>query len=180
MQVKEILKDCLKKLGIPDFTEKETLTPEEDALKNRLINCLNLIYQEIVSDYFFLTFEEEITLNGDIFKYSDLSKRLIKPLKLVLDGKSIEFTVLPSGIKCEKFGEAVFSYNYLPESLDFDSLIEDYRLTSGLLSNGVLGEYYFLDSVFDLASSYDSKFRSDLSWAASKGREIKVKARRWQ
>jgi len=179
MQVKDILRDCLKKLNRADFLENETPTEQETALLSRLLDCLNLVYQEIVTDYFPLSVVEEVQLNGSLFRYSELEHRLIKPIKLEKDGKNITFTAAPSGIYCGAVGTAAFTYCYLPEALDAGSEIDDYRLTSGLLSNGVLGEYYFLDSVFDMASAYDAKFRNDLSWAAAKGREIKIKARRW-
>jgi hypothetical protein len=179
MQVKDILRDCLKKLNHADFLDKDNPTDEETALLNRLLDCLNLIYQEIVTDYFPLSAQERVQLNGSLLKYSTLEYRLIKPVKLEINGKNIAFTALPSGIECQETGEATLTYHYLPEALTVESQIDDYRLTGGLLSNGVLGEYYFLDSVFDMAQAYDAKFRSDLSWAAVKGREIKIKARRW-
>lgn len=178
MKVKEILSDCLKKLSITNFLNEGNYTTAQTALANRLLDCLNLIYQEVVTDYFPLSFLESVSVDKELL-YTSLSYRLIKPISLKKDGKNIAFNALPSSIKCNFCGDAVFCYNYLPPALTIDSSIEDYRLTSGLLSDGVVGEYYFLDSVFELAAAYDTKFRKDLSFAATKGREIKIKARRW-
>ncbi|MDD4839197.1 MAG: hypothetical protein PHE93_00805 [Clostridia bacterium] len=179
MQVKDILRDCLKKLSIADFLDEATYTSVQNALVSRLLDCLNLIYQEVASDYFPLTFSESVTLDGAVLNYSTLSNRLIKPISLENNGKNIVFVTLPSGIESDFIGEATLTYNYLPATLNISSSIDDYRLTGGLLSDGVIGEYYFLDSVFDLAAAYDTKFRKDLSWVSTKGREIKVKERRW-
>ncbi|HKL94055.1 MAG TPA: hypothetical protein VJZ69_02085 [Clostridia bacterium] len=179
MTVKEILSDCLKKLNITNFLNEETFTTSQSAIANRLLDCLNLIYQEVVTDYFPLVYSESITLDGNLVPYSTLVHRLLKPISLKNDGKNIAFITLPTGIESKYMGTATLFYNYLPTELTLDSNIDDCRLTCGLLSDGVMGEYYFLDSVFELAAAYDNKFRKDLSWATTKGREIMIKPRRW-
>jgi chitinase len=54
------------------------------------------------------------------------------------------------------------------------------RLTVGALSDGALGEYYFQNKTFDLAKSFDSDFRAQIGVLRYKGKNVRVKARRWQ
>lgn len=64
--------------------------------------------------------------------------------------------------------------------LTFEGEINDMRLTKSALADGALGEYYFQNKMFDLAKSFDSDFRAQIGLMRYKGKNLVMKARRWQ
>ena len=64
--------------------------------------------------------------------------------------------------------------------MTFASEIDDMRLTRSVLANAALSEYYFQNKMFDLAKSFDSDFRTQIGALRYRGKNILVKARRWQ
>lgn len=179
MTVKSIIGECLLKLGEENFIENATFTVSERKLADRLLAALNIVYAEAVTEYVPLIYSEEVEFkNGELF-VSALTKPVLYPIKAEKNGVTYKIKTFPTYLKCAAEGFVKLTYAYLPEALTLSGELKDARITRGILSDGTLGEYYFENKVFDLAKSYDTDFRNALSKLRYKGREIKIRAGRW-
>lgn len=181
MTVKEIIGACLDKMGLENFVNDTSYTVEETKMANKLLIALNTAYIGTACDYIRQTTRENVILdeNGETFP-TDLNKVIVNPISLRDDkGVKHSYSVYPDRIASDFSGEAVLEYAYLPAKLELGDSVNDMRMTTDMLSDGALAEYYFTTRSFDLASSYDEQFRRKLTSAKYKGREIVLKERRW-
>lgn len=180
MLVKDVIGECLIKMDGLSFIENEIYTEAQQAQIDRLLGALNIAYREIVTQYLPLIYEQEIEFVGGEFDYDNLVKPMLYPVKAETDGVKIKIKTGIGKLKSDFSGKAVLCYAYLPEALILTDTIDNIRLTKGVLSDAALAEYYFEDRVFELAASFDEKFRSVLSALRYKGKELRVKAPGWQ
>ena len=166
MLVKDILRECLAKMGEEDFTDKPAAdrTDAEKALAAKLVSAPNTAYREAVTGY---------------IPASSLARAIVYPVSLVTAaGEKCRLRSAPDGVATDLNGTGVLRYAYLPEDADESGEIEDMRLTVSVLSDGALAELYYRDKVFDIAESYDSDFRAALGALRYKGREMRLGAGR--
>lgn len=180
MLVKDVLGECLVKLGREDFFASESLDDEQEALASRLLAALNLAYRTAVTEYIPLYAEEEVTVTDGVIAVSALERRILYPVALAAGGRRRRVWVRPDGLCADVSGKAVLRYAYLPDELALTDAIEDMRLTSDALSDGTLAEYYLADKVFGIAEAYDASFREALSAVRYKGRAMRLGAGRWR
>lgn len=182
MLVRNVVSECLRRMGEYDFTTGEyVLNDEQKDLQNKLVSAIDFAYKEVLTQYNPLYCTQTITFAKNKCPRSVLTYKMLYPLKLVFDGEKIDFLVADHDICARINGPAVFTYAYLPETkLTIQGEVPEYRLTQSALCAGALGEYYFQAKVFDLAKSYDAEFRAKMSMLKYKGREITIKERRWQ
>lgn len=181
MKIKDVVGECLVKMGQTDFSNEQNLDAQQTELKNKLLACINIIYREIVSDYLPLVHTESATFADGKISSSSLSKKILYPVKIVKDGEKKSFFCGATEIFCDVTGQAQITYAYMPDAdLTFDGEINDMRLTKSALANGALGEFYFQNKMFDLAKSFDSDFRAQIGILRYKGRNLVIKARRWR
>lgn len=175
MQVKEVLGECLVKMGVVDFTEESEYTEEQSALLSRLLGALNVVYREALTHDMPQYKEEKVDVRKGVVDIGALSERILYPVSLRADGAECRFSTSADGIRADYDGKAVLRYAYVPAALTLDGTVPDMRLTSSLLSDGTLGEYYFENRAFDLAKSFDTDFRAGLSAVKFKGRDLRLK-----
>lgn len=181
MKVKKILGECLVKMGVEDFTAKQTLTQEETALEKKLLAALNVVYREAVTQYVPLVTEEDVDFKDGCVKTATLAKPIIYPIAVHRDGGTKKLKVFNDRLVADFSGKARLRYAYMPvNDLTVDGDITDMRLTISALSDGTLGEYYFENKVFDLAQSFDTDFRAQMSVLKNRGCRIYLKRRRWE
>ena len=181
MTVKKVIAECLVKMGVKDFTDNSKYTADEQELIDSLLAALNIVYSEIVSEYLPLTECEEVEFVGGELKISELSKRILYPIRVTRGDDVKAFRAYADRVTVNFSGKAMLEYAYMP-GVDFklsDSIV-DMRLTQSALSDGTLGEYYFANKVFDLAKSFDTSFRDKIGLLHYKGRRLRIKERRWQ
>lgn len=179
MLVKEILGECLVKMGAEDFTSAAERTETQQTLIGRLLAAFNIAYREAVTEYLPLVAEEEVEVRDGEIPAASLSRKIIYPLSLVSEGKHYRIRTYPDRVVTDLSGKGVLRYAYLPPELAEDDEIGDMRLTSSVLSDGTLAELYYQDKVFDLAQSFDTDFRAALGVLRYKGRALRLKAGRW-
>lgn len=180
MFVKDVLGECLIKMGRENFLSESDLSDAEQALADRLLAALNIAYREAVTEYIPLYAEEEVVASEGEIDVSSLSRRILYPVSFTADGKRHRLWLRPEGLIAEYGGKGVLRYAYLPDEAAMADEIEDMRLTPSVLSDGALAEYYFQDKVFDLAEAYDTSFREALSVVRYKGRPMRLGAGRWR
>ena len=181
MTIKQIIGECLMKMGLDNFINNQNLTSDEQKLANRLLFNINVVYREIVASYLPLVNSADIVIANGTYSFSSLTGvRFLYPIRLEAGDKEIRFKAYATNIKCDYSGNAKLTYAYLP-STDFaltDS-ISDTRITPQVICAGVLAEYYMQNKVFDLARSFDADFRAGISELKYKGRSMLLKDRRW-
>lgn len=180
MLVKDVLGECLVKMGRENFLSESDLSDAEQTLADRLLAALNIAYREAVTEYIPLYAEEEVAASDGEIDVSSLSRRILYPVSFTADGKRRRFWPRPDGLAADYSGKGVLRYAYLPDEAAITDEIEDMRLTPSALSDGTLAEYYFQDKVFDLAEAYDTSFREALSAVRYKGRPMRLGAGRWR
>ena len=180
MKLEKILKVCLAKMGEKDFLQNESLTDSEKDTIDRLVDSFNIGYTDAVSDFMPLVVEENVAIIDKQVDCSTLEKQLIYATKLT-DRKGVKhrFRLMPSTIVTDFSGEGVLEYCYAPDRVEFGGELLDTRFTAEILADCTLATYYFSLRSFDLASAYYDKFVLAVSKLKNKGREIKIKERRW-
>lgn len=83
MKIKDVVGECLTKMGQTDFSNEQNLDAQKTELKNRLLACINIIYREIVSDYLPLVHTESVSFQDGKIASSTLSKQILYPIKIV-------------------------------------------------------------------------------------------------
>jgi len=180
MTVKEILGECLIKMGLRDFTAESTLGDNEKELITSLLAALNIAYREIVCEYLPLTVSENVNFDGGELKVSALKRKILYPISVKRGDEIEHFKTYPDRIAVGFDGKAILEYAYMPEkTLTADDSIEDMRITKSALSDGTLGEYYFANKVFDLAKNFDTSFRGKMGMLRYKGRRLRLGQRGW-
>ena len=175
MLVKDVIGECLVKMGKPNFLSDDGATPEpeEQALADRLLAAFNIAYRRAATDYIPFYAEESVEATDGVIPASALGHAIIYPVSLRANGVNHAVTVCPSGLATELRGKGTLRYAYLPPSMELDDEVTDMRLTPAVLSDGALGEYYAADKVFALAEAYGESFRDAL-------RELRYKGRAWR
>lgn len=181
MKIKDVVGECLVKMGQTDFSNEQNLDAQQIELKNQLLAAINIIYREIVSEYLPLYHTQKVAVKGGKIDCNSLEKKILYPVKVVRNGEKQSYFSGADCVHCNVEGEVEITYAYMPSKpLAFEDEIVDMRLTSGVLSDGALGEFYFQNKTFDLAKSFDSDFRAKIGVLRYKGKNLRIKARRWQ
>ena len=163
MLVKEVLGECLVKMGRENFLTGTEYTDEQQALADRLLAAMNIAYREAVTEYIPLYAEEKVTVADGTVDVGGLGKRILYPVSLTADGVRYRVWVRPEGLSADYCGRLTDE-------------IADMRITPSALSDGTLAEYYLQDKVFDLAEAYSESFRDALSAVRYKGRAMRLGA----
>lgn len=147
----------------------------------RLVNCLNLILDEIACDYFPLLKTESI-IPEDNYKINiaSLSKDLLKIYKLTNKyGKNIAYKLFPEYIYCPcSFAE--ITYSYKPEKVNLLTDLKEFSfLSERTIAYGVITEYLILCGQYDEASFWEKRYKDSLLSTYRKRSDIIVKSRRW-
>ncbi len=180
MTVKEIIGTCLEKMGMTNFVNDSSYTVEETKLIDKLLVALNVAYRGTACDYLPKACREKVVVSDGEILAENLNKVIVHPISLTDDkGFKHSYSIYPDLISTDFSGEGVLEYAYLPSRLALTDTVDDMRMTADMISDGALSEYYFSMRALDLASAYDEQFRSKLTKAKYKGREIILKARRW-
>lgn len=181
MTVKQILGECLIKMGMQDFSVKQTYSDSEQETIDALLGALNIVYRQIVGEYLPLVKNENVTFENGEVGVSNLDESILYPIRITANAERINFKTYPDKIVADYNGKAELEYAYMPSSpFTINDSINDMRITCDALSNGTLGEYYFANKVFDLAKNFDTTFRNQMGILRYKGRCLRLKARGWQ
>lgn len=175
LQLEEVLE--LSEIG--GTVEEKSELAEKNL--NLLLECVNLIYSELASDYLPLKEEEEITVENNEFLFSNLSKAIHHVLSLRnAREESVYYSIYPSGIKTQD-GTYLLEYSYHPEAVTLEDDLESFagRLSERIVAYGVASEFSFISGLFDEAATWKTRFTESLKVACSKKSIIQIPPRRW-
>lgn len=187
-----LLKDIIKEaatllkldavLSLPEMGGNQTDAQAEKELE-LLKDCVNLVLNEIASDYVPLEFIEEVLVSDRKIPYTALSKTALR-VKSVKNGKGRDcyFKVYPSYIYTDCDGVCRIEYCYIPvsaQNLD-DTLEYNQRVTSRLIAYGTAREYCLIMSMYEEALSFDGRFKDSLQNAVRQNTVLKIPKRLWR
>ena len=101
MLVKEILGECLVKMGAEDFTSAAERTETQQTLIGRLLAAFNIAYREAVTEYLPLVAEEEVEVRDGEIPAASLGRKIIYPLSLVSEGRHYRIRTYPDRVVVE-------------------------------------------------------------------------------
>lgn len=181
MQVKDIIKLACT------FTENEdmvsaidnnTLSADQLLILDCLVNCFNLVYDEIATDYIpclktqtFLTTSSKIAL-------SEFQSNFIDILSIKdVNGMNLKYKIVDNYVVVNA-NEVTITYSTHPTKLNvnqsFTSLIPE-----RVFAYGIAREYYFIKTLFDDASVWENRFKDSLQVLSKKKTEVVMPSRRW-
>lgn len=175
LQLEEVLE--MEELGGTEVNPTE-LTQKNLEL---LVRCVNLVYQELATDYIPLKHAEEITVSSGEFLFENLTKSIINVLSLKnLDGENKKFKIYPNAIKVEN-GTYQIEYSYLPSEVSLGNEVEAFsgRISERILAYGVASEYSFISGLFEEASMWKKRFEDAVLIASRKKSPLRMPTRRW-
>ncbi len=188
MSVKDIIKLVAIYLQQEDILELsemggEVTEPTDLTEKNLelLTRCLNLVYDEVATDYLPLKTVEELTVTDGVIELDTLTKRLINVIRLTdVNDCSVRYKLYPTSIETST-GNVNLEYSYMPDSVTIDDDIESFsgKLTKRIIAYGVASEYCLISGLYDEASLWEKRFKDALLIASRKKSDVTVKARRW-
>ncbi|MBP3619755.1 MAG: hypothetical protein J6J24_03745 [Clostridia bacterium] len=187
MTVKEILKLVCEFVGEKELCAKLKSEQEGDFSDRELekldcmVDCFNLVRQEIASDYLPFLTKEEIDINNSILEFSRLSKVLINVYQIKSKfGISLRFKLFPNFVEiCGKAKSIV--YSYLPEDLSLNDEVEfENGLTARVYAYGIASEFLLVDGLSEDAEIWEERFKESLFVLSRKRSEHIMPRRSWR
>lgn len=182
MTVKEVLKTAATELGILEEvadTLEGTSTAENGAVEN-MLNCFNLVENELALDYLPLIVEEELETETGAVLYSELSRSAVQILKVTdVWGNETQFKLFPDHLKTQA-GRIKIRYSYTPEKKNLEDS-SDFLLHASvrMLAYGVAAEYSLACGRFEDAAVWDKKYKDSIAAAYRRKPTRKIQSRRW-
>ena len=188
MEIVNVLKNAcvfLQKdelLELTEFGGETESTESQQKEINILLRCLNLVYNQIATDYIpLIQTEKVVSINGEIL-FNSLSKKILD-IKRIEDKCKlrVNYKLYPDRIKtinCEVY----ITYTYEPNELqELTSTMETFseKLTERVMAYGVAMEYSFISGLHDDASIWETRFKDGLLIASRKKSEMRLPSRRW-
>ena len=186
MTVKNVLKLVCEFVGEKELLTKlssesaVTYTSKEQEKLDTMLRCLNLVNQEIASDYLPFIREESVDENNSTLLFSTLSEDVVA-IYQVKDrfGFPLRFKNCPNSIKIEGKAKKVI-YSYLPEELEMtDSIDKMNGLSERVYAYGVASEFLMFYGFGSDAEIWEDRFKTSLFMLSQKHGEHRLPHRRW-
>ncbi len=180
MTVQEILclaASCLDDDGLRSSLEGGELTEEG----KELLDCYNIIENEIATDYYPLKRSEAVKADGGIIPYSALTEPVIDILAVMGSGGSkLRFHCYPDHVAAEGGGDVTVLYTYSPErkQLKSESAFKG-KVSARLMAFGVTSEYLIRKGRYETAKLWAVRYRDCLKAAGILRHPLSVRSRRW-
>lgn len=155
----------------------EDLTDAEKSKIKELLDCLNLVQDELACEYAPLVAQQKVYFQDNKFELSALDRDVVKVLK-VKDkfGGTTKFKVLPTQI-IAFVKDATIIYAYHPQKLEQGSTLE-INLPARVIAYGTAREYFLKQGLSDDADLWEMRFKDSLKVLLSKNHAF-IKERGW-
>ena len=190
MTVKEILykADLLLDAGLPQeiFVGQSTDQSVADEVSSnqllqRLVKCVNLVCDEIATDYFPVVQTQTVNVTNGEIDFS-LFNNKVQGVVSVKDegGKNVNFCYSQHGIANLECKQASVRYRVAYQWTDFWGEVNfgSPQVTSRVVAYGVVAQYYLLCGNYDQAKSWSARFYLCLQ-DCKRGGERVMPQRRW-
>lgn len=186
MTVKEILKTASTLLNRSDFKNyvngkavDEYKQVEEDFLV--LLDCYNLIEEEIATDYYRLNKSQTFTVVDGFISCNEFD---FDPLAILsvkgLNGKAVNADIKPNGIYVNE-NIVTVDYTYVPHNKTLEDLssFDGTPISKRAIAYGTVSEYCLIKGDYEEAVTWHQKYVNALTNSLSYKKLKKVKERIW-
>lgn len=185
MTVKDILKlvcefvgerEILAKLNL----ESATFSDREQEKINTMVDCFNLVNQEIASDYLPYLTKEDISVENSVINFSQLEKVVINVYEVKNRfGMSLKFTNLSNCIEVKGKAKQIV-YSYLPTDKILSDEVEMLNgLSARVFAYGIASEFLLVDGLSEDAEIWEERFKESLFVLSRKRGEHRLPQRSW-
>ena len=181
MTVREVLVMACKLIYQKEIAEKienkQELTQDEQDFVNQLVTMVNLVQDEICTEFIPLIIQEDIQSEHGEKSILSLSKSLAYILSLK-DSSGVNVKYKIRGDKIVFEGMAKIEYCYIPNMVGIDDEF-DFVLPARVFAYGVVREYYLSKDMPSEASENEEKFKNSLLIFSRKHSEMVMPKRCW-
>ena len=187
MSVKNILKTAIIFLGLDEilltniFTDGGVSpTQAEQKTVDELVRCLNLVLEEIVTEYIPITEEKEISFINKKCKIEDIDSLFCEAIKLHINGKNIPFIERDNFIIADT-SRASILYKKYPSEVAINSNLTflNRKIAPRVIAYGVSMEYSFIHTLSDEGAIWEKRYRDGLTSACFTKKEKRLPRWRW-
>ncbi len=182
MTVKEIVLLAAEELRI-QAEVSSYLKTNDSAGKEKtqlLLNCFNLVENELALDYLPLTTTEKVQTSTGQVQFSALKNAPVRILKVEnRQGEEVPFTLYPKYLTSEK-GELLITYTYTPEPKTIhDESDFSGNVSARLMAFGMAAEYTMAMGEFQESGLWDKKYKDAIAAICPLKTSKKMASRRW-
>ena len=186
MTVKDIIKLVCEFVGEKEIlsklnsTEAVSYTDREQEKLDLMVQCFNLVNQEIASDFLTFLTKEEIDVKNSILNFSELEKTVVNVYEVKNRfGTSLRFKLFPNCLEINGHAKSIV-YSYLP---DDKVLTDNVEMLNGLSARvypyGVASEFLLIDGLSEDAEIWEERFKESLFVLSRKRGEHVLPRRSW-
>lgn len=182
MTVKEVVLLAATELGIADdvqaYIESESGAGERET--KLLVECFNIVENELALDYLPLYAEEELCTETGAILFSQLGDSAVRILRVEDEwGNGLKFSLFPVYLKTQP-GKVKVTYTYTPKRKELNGS-SDFVLQASprLLAHGIAAEYSLATGRFEEAAIWDKKYKDGIQAAYKAAPCKKMRSRRW-
>lgn len=184
MTVKDVLLLASQFVGEKELCAKlkaqGSFTDKEQQKIDLMVDCFNLVNQEIASDYLPFLTKEQIDVDNSTLLFSKLSKPMIHVYEIKNRfGMNLKFKLFSNFVEIEGKAKTVV-YSYLPSDLTLESEIEcPSQLSARIYAYGVASEYLLIDGISEDATTWEERYKESLFMLTRKRGEHIMPKRSW-
>ncbi len=186
MTVKEILTMASQFLNIEEEVKNYLQSDSEEnvsATFKVLLNSLNIVNNEIASDYFPLLHCEEIDIQNNKIFYEDLAKEVkdVYSIKSLDESSEYRFRCYDEYLKVNAGGRVKIVYSYNPPLLHLTDNAFSFggKINTRAFALAVASEYCYIKNIFDEAKVWHERFEQSLQNNLSKKGNLILPKRKW-
>jgi len=186
MTVLEVLESASLYLNLQEefkdiFAQKEDIDEEVNLHFEKLLKCLNIVVEDISSQYLTLKTIEEIQIDKNGFEINKLSKRVNQILCLKSGDTNIKFKIVDNKIICDFVGKLDVEYSYYPKKLNRKDDLDCFngKVSLKTIAIGVASEYCFVCGFFDDAKIWEQRFLNSVNGNVRRISPSYMPKRRW-
>ena len=182
MKINEVLSLSCDFLGLSELKSQigsEEAGPIEKSKLELLLRCLNLAYEEILTEYLPILETETFAVKGGKISFSDFSHPISGVVSVKnLDGGRLPYTFSPGYLMVEKEKNVQVTYQIMPDKVNFGDEVQ-VIFPDRLLAYGTAREYLIMEGLDDGAFVYEKRFKDSLITFVRKKSLVSLPRRNW-
>ncbi len=182
--VKNVVRLAARMIGVEEVADgyfNGSGLEEGARIVQGLVNCFNLVENELAVDYLPLVCEETLSTNEQgIIEYAQLSKKIARVISVRDEwGNLANEKRMPTHLKLLP-GKYVVRYAALPTEKTAEEFCEyEAGVSERLLAYGVAAEYCLHKGLYAEHAAWDKKYREALAAACKSRKGVQLKERAW-
>ncbi len=182
MTVKEIVLLAATELGLGErvggYLNGGGLEGKEET--DRLVECFNLVENQVALDYLPLFAEEEVDTETGAIPFDAFSRRAVRIVRVTDEwGNAVPFKIFPNRIQIAP-QRARITYTYTPEQKTVDGEPDWQRAASvRLFAFGVASEYCLMTGHYEESAVWERKFKEAIEAVYRATPPRTIRSRRW-